>query len=237
MGRGNGWRDAGDRRPHARAARRAARRARPSSRSCPRPRARCGPPSPTTTSRSNLLRPSVSGDPRIGGTLTCDHGHVGRRRRRALRVRRYFWTRRGVRRADRGRHGATYVVTAADAGQPLYCDVVAVNGRAGAAQPAAPACRRAAPREPQRAGAQRRPADRRRAALHARRLGRPRPDAVSPRRSIGRATARRSKGRRRTRTTAARSSSSCASRSWNVSGAFWRIGSTTISVARKTVRT
>ena len=198
MGRGNGWRDAGDRRPHARVLAVAARRARSSSRSCRPPPARCASAFGDATGRSTCSPPSVSGDPRVGGTLTCDRG---------------TWDDTAARPTSTGTTGCATSTARSTArrppptssppptpGSPLVCEVHARQRPRGRAtrRPTPLAAPRA--REPQRAAAQRRRADRRRAALHARRLGRPRPARRTRRRSPGRATASRSRAPRPTAT-------------------------------------
>jgi hypothetical protein len=115
------------------------------------------------------VAPTVTGYPRVGGTLSCDRGRWD-----DTADARYdydvFWL-RGGEEID-GAYSSTYVVTGADADADLVCFVHAVNGQADSYAEAEPLAGRApearsAPLE-HRSGA-----PRWRTALLARRLGRP----------------------------------------------------------------
>ena len=121
--------------PPARAgARRAARRAGRSSRSCRPPRARCAARLGDVTAREPRCAPSVSGDPRVGGTLTCDRGTLGRHRDAPYDVPTTSGSREDYGEAIDGADAATYVVTAEDAGR-RRCSArcTRVNGQRGLA--------------------------------------------------------------------------------------------------------
>ena len=109
---------------HARTrARRAARGPRRRCRSWRPPRARRPAPRGRRTSSS----PSVSGDPRVGGTLTCDRGKWDDTAGAPYEYQ-YFWVREYGEPID-GAESATYVVTGDDAGANLICVVHALNGQ------------------------------------------------------------------------------------------------------------
>ena len=75
----------------------------------------------------NLVPPSISGDPRVGGTLTCDRGRWDDSPD-APYTYDYFWV-RGFGDAIDGADSPAYVVTAEDAGVELLCVVHALNGQ------------------------------------------------------------------------------------------------------------
>ena len=75
----------------------------------------------------NLVPPSISGDPRVGGTLTCDRGRWDDSPD-APYAYDFFWV-RGFGDAIDGADSPAYVVTAEDAGVELLCVVHALNGQ------------------------------------------------------------------------------------------------------------
>ncbi|WP_028062705.1 calcium-binding protein [Solirubrobacter soli] len=75
----------------------------------------------------NLVPPSVSGDPRVGGTLTCDRGRWDDTPDAPYEYQ-YFWV-RGFGDPIDGAESATYVVTGDDADVELLCVVHALNGQ------------------------------------------------------------------------------------------------------------
>ena len=127
MGAGNGFRDAGDRRPHVRAL-----------------LALLGallvvavlPPAAGALRAAFLdyhwpqllTPPTVTGDPRVGGTLTCDRGSWDDSAAAPYDYE-IHWM-RGDFEYIEDATAADYVVTAQDAGLPLVCSVRVVNGQA-----------------------------------------------------------------------------------------------------------
>jgi hypothetical protein len=79
------------------------------------------------TRPENLVAPSVSGDPRVGGTLTCDRGRWDDTPDAPYEYQ-YFWV-RGFGEEIDGAESAIYVVTGDDAGVELLCVVHALNGQ------------------------------------------------------------------------------------------------------------
>ncbi len=75
-----------------------------------------------------LLGPSVTGDPRVGGTLSCDRGTWDDSDAAPYEYR-YIWMHDEYGEPIEDAQASTYVVTADDAGQTLVCAVIAVNGR------------------------------------------------------------------------------------------------------------
>jgi hypothetical protein len=75
----------------------------------------------------NLVPPSISGDPRVGGTLTCDRGKWDDGPSAPYEYQ-YFWVRDFGEPVD-GAESPKYVVTGADAGAPLICVVHALDGQ------------------------------------------------------------------------------------------------------------
>ena len=164
MGVGNGWRDAGDRRAHARllavllAALVLVAILPPAAGAFDVQR-------PQNLRRADRLRRS----PRRRDADLRPRP-LGRHRRRPLRLRQLLGPRVGE--EIDGAYRSVYVVTGADADAGLTCVVHAVNGQADSyAESDALAGR--APEAAQRAAADRPGAPRRRTALLARRLGRP----------------------------------------------------------------
>ena len=116
----------------------------------------------------NLVPPTVTGDPRVGGTLSCDRGKWDDTADARYDYD-FFWVRDHGEEID-GAYSSTYVVTGADAGVDLQCIVHAVNGQIDSYQESNPVTGRA-PEARTAPRAERPGAPRRRAALLARRLG------------------------------------------------------------------
>ncbi|HEY6889275.1 MAG TPA: hypothetical protein VI300_15885, partial [Solirubrobacter sp.] len=125
MGARNGWRDAGDRRAHARVLAvllaalvvvailpPAAGALRGAFSDVNRP--------------ENLVSPTVTGDPRVGGTLSCDRGKWDDTADARYDYD-FLWIRDGE--EIDGAYSSTYVVTGADTDVALQCIVHAVNGQ------------------------------------------------------------------------------------------------------------
>src|SRR4051794_1905823 len=122
MGARNGWRDAGDRRAHALVlavllAALVVVAILPSAAG-----AFSGNDRP-----ENRVPPTVTGDPRVGGTLSCDRGKWDDTADARYDYD-FFWVRDYGEEID-GAYASTYVVTGADAGVDLQCIVHAVNGQ------------------------------------------------------------------------------------------------------------